>query len=179
MNALIRPALLVAVVFLLAVCIFGLRFACDPADLRVLIRGVRRGQELGRLQYAANRHLESKYQYQLVRELIAQRCSLSEALGRLQELDREWLQELERDLPDCTREMRKVLTQMFSDPEYYHVLITKMVESFLDDRPEEKEAVLYRLEKDYQQFRASSCRTDFQSVHYPGRIKNPSYNRER
>jgi hypothetical protein len=155
MNALIRLATAVGMVCLLAVCIFGLRFACDPADLRQLIRGVRRGQELGRLRYAANRHLESKYQYQLVRELIAQGCSLSEALARLEELDREWLQELERDWPDCTREMREFLTQVYSDPEHYHGLITNMVEGFLDDRPEEKEAALYRLKKDYQQLRAS------------------------
>jgi hypothetical protein len=148
MNTTIRPALVVAFAVLLGACVSGLYFVYDPDDLRVLIRSVRRGEELDQLRRAASRRLESKEQ--AVQELISQRCTLREALARLQELDREWLQELERDWPDCTREMRKYLSQIWSDPEYHYGQIADMVKDLLSDRPQDKATVLRRLEKDYR-----------------------------
>jgi hypothetical protein len=87
MNLLIRLARVVLLVVPLALCVFGLRFTCDSADLRRLAWEVRRREELLQWRRDTFRFIEAREE--VVRELITQQCSLKEALTRLQELDRE------------------------------------------------------------------------------------------
>jgi hypothetical protein len=84
MNALIRLAVVVTVLLPLAVlCCFGFRFACHPVGK--LLHEDSRAEELKQGEQAILRRFESKEQ--VVRDVIAQRCSLSEALARFQELE--------------------------------------------------------------------------------------------
>jgi hypothetical protein len=148
MNALIRLAVVVAVVLPLAVlCCFGFRFACHPVGW--LLHEASLGETLEKTQQAALRRVESKEQ--VVRDLIAQRCSLQEALARFQELDREF----DREWPDAFPKLSEIGARQWP-PEverHYHYILAK-VEDHLLGRPEEAAAVLRRLEKDYQQLRA-------------------------
>jgi hypothetical protein len=78
--------------------------------------------------------------------VIAQRCSLSEALTRSQELEREW--------PGYTARQSMSHGREWPNPERRYRCITLRVEVILKDRPEEAAAVLRRLEKEYQQLQA-------------------------
>ena len=151
MNALIRPAFVVAVVLPLTVLgCFGLRFACNPEALRSLLREVRYREELQQAQQATLRRVESKEQ--VVRDVIAQRCSLKEALTRFQELDAEF----DRDWPDAFSKQSEIRAWRWaSEVERHYQYILARVEDHLRDRPEETAAVLRRLEKDYQQLQAA------------------------
>ena len=152
MNALIRLAVAVAVVFPLTVLgCFGLRFACNPEDLRSLLREVRHAEELQQAQQVTLRRGESKEQ--VVRDVIAQRCSLSEALARLQESDAEF----DRECPASFAKLSEIRARKWpSEVEGHYQFIIAIVESRLDNRPEEAAAVLRRLEKDYQQLQTST-----------------------
>src|SRR5262249_41053486 len=86
LNDLIRLAGVVPILLPWAVlCCFGLRFACHPVGK--LLHEASRGEALDQSQQAVIPLVLSKEQ--VVRDVIAQRCSLKEALARLQELDRE------------------------------------------------------------------------------------------
>jgi hypothetical protein len=152
MNTPIRPALVVAVVFLMTVCIFGLRLACDPAGLWEIFQEDRRREKLQQFERGLSRRVEAKER--VVREVIAQGCSLSETLTQLQELDREWLQEADREWPDAAIGVSEDYRRVWTDADYYYWYITWLAAKFLEDRPEEAAAVLRRLEKDYQQLQA-------------------------
>ena len=142
MNALIRLAVVVAVVLPLTVLgCFGLRFACNPEELRSLLREARHAEELQQAQQASLRRLEAREQ--LVREVIAQRCSLKEAVARLQELDGE----LDRKQPDLSPKPAERL---------YRYITLRVKEIYLPAWPEEAAAILRRLEKDYQQLQTST-----------------------
>ncbi|HEY7422646.1 MAG TPA: hypothetical protein VH682_00165 [Gemmataceae bacterium] len=149
MNALIRLAVAVAVVLPLAVLgCFGFRFACHP--LGRLLRAVHHAEMLQQEQQATLRRFESKEQ--VVREMIAQRCSLQEALTRLQEVDREFA----REWPASFAKLSEIRARQWpSEVEGHYQYIIEIVQGLLDDRPEEAAAVLRRLEKDYQQLQTS------------------------
>jgi hypothetical protein len=152
MNALIRLAVVVTVLLPLAVlCCFGFRFACDPEELRSLLRVVRHREECQQAQQALLRRVESKEQ--VVRDVIAQQCSLSEALARLQELDREFDRECSASIP----KLAEIHAWKWpSEVEGHYRYIIAMVKSRLDDRPEEAAVVLRRLEKEYQQLQTNT-----------------------
>jgi hypothetical protein len=168
MNASLRPALVLVVAVPLAVCVFVSRFACDSTDLRELVRGLRRGEELEDFRQAGLRHRVSKEQ--VVQELIGGRCSLSEALARWQELDHKWIQELERERPELAIGISQMYRLAWSDADYYYRNIIELAAELLRDRPEEAASVLRLLERDYQQLQAerqmpSTALTDWAAPH--------------
>jgi hypothetical protein len=144
MNALIRQTVFVVILVPLAVCIFGLRFACDSTDFRSLVREVRRREVLQQWRRDTLRFTEARVE--VVRELIAQRRSLTQALTRLQELDRE--------RSDFIAKLSKTHERYFCHLEEHYQYIIAIAKALLKDRPEEAAAVLRRLEKDYQQLQA-------------------------
>ncbi|HEY7425244.1 MAG TPA: hypothetical protein VH682_13515 [Gemmataceae bacterium] len=150
MNALIRLAVVVAVVLPLAVLgCFGFRFACHPVGR--LLQEVRYGEVLDKTHQAVLRRLKSKEQ--VVCDVIAQRCSLQEALARFQELDREF----DPDWPASFPKLSEIRARKWtSEVERHYQYITTGAKSLLDGRPEETAAVLRRLEKDYQQLQTST-----------------------
>src|SRR5262249_47631748 len=90
---------------------------------------------------------------QVVRDVIAQRCSLKEALARFQELDRE----LDRVQPASFPKVSEIRAQKWpSELEGRYQSIITRVEDLLRGRPEEAAAVLRRLDKDYQQLQAGT-----------------------
>lgn len=151
MNAPIRPVIIVVIAFLLAVCVFGLHFACDSAGLRIFIQEDGRTEELKQFRRSFFCHFEAKDH--VVRNVIAQQCSLSEALAKWKDLDREWLQEVGRNWPNSYPGMAGVNHQIASDADFCFQRFIWRVEGLLGDRPEEAAAVLGRLEKEYQQLR--------------------------
>jgi hypothetical protein len=144
MNTLIRLAIVVLIVVPLALCIFGLSFACDSADFRSLVREVRRREVLQQWRRDTLRFSEARIE--VVRELIAQRRSLKEALTRLQELDRE--------RSDFIPKSAKTYERYFTHMEEHYQYIISIARGLLKDRPEEAAVVLCRLEKEYQQLQA-------------------------
>ena len=145
-NALIRLAVVVAVVLPLTVLgCFGLRFACNPEALRSLLHEASRHEALQQLHQATLRRVEAKEQ--VGRDVIAQRCSLKDALARLQESYREF----DRECPASFPKLSEIHAQKWpSEVEGHYQYIIRIVQSLLDDRPEEAAAVLRRLEKNYQ-----------------------------
>jgi hypothetical protein len=152
MNTLIRSVTVVTVAVLLAVCVFGLCFAFDPTEWQKYIRAIRQREQLQQFQRAMSRHVEAKEH--VLREVIAQRCSLGRGIARWQELDREWLQEVEREWPDAAIGFRLMRRQAWTDPAHYFHCFTRRATEQLRDRPEEAAAVLRRLEEEYEQLRA-------------------------
>jgi len=150
MNALIRPAVVVAVVLPLAVlCCFGFRFACHPVGWLLHEASLR--EELQQAQQAALRRVESKEQ--VVRDVIAQRCSLKEALARFQELDAEF----DRECPGSLHKLSEIRARIWpSEVEGHYQYIILAVKDLLRGRPEEAAAVLRRLEKNYQQLQTNT-----------------------
>ena len=144
MNALLRPAVVVVLVAPLPVCLLGLRFACGLADLGELVREAHHSEELEWMRRATFRRFEAKRQ--AVREVIAQRCSLSEALV--------WFQELEGECPEYAAVVAKVRARQGPDEERHYRNITMMVRDLLGERPAEAAAVLRRLEEDYRRLQA-------------------------
>src|SRR5262245_56940484 len=157
MNALIRLTVVVAVVLPLAVlCCFGFRFACRPVG--TLLHEASRSEALQQAEQQAEqpalRRVESKYQ--VVRDVIAQRCSLREALARFQEVD----DELDREWPDSLPKLSEIRARQWSsDVERHYQYITRIVKDLLRNRPEEAAAVLRRMEKDYQQLQTNTQTT--------------------
>jgi hypothetical protein len=144
MNALLRPAVVVMIVAPLAVCLLGLRFTCALADLGELMREARHAEELEWMQRATFRRMESKRQ--VVQEVIAGRCSLSEALA--------WFRGLERECPEYAAVVSKRCGPQGPDAERLYRNITALVRDLLGDRPAAAAAVLRRLEEDYRRLRA-------------------------
>jgi hypothetical protein len=128
----------------LAVCLFGLRFAFNSTDLRQIIREAYRNEELEQSRGTISRRIDAREE--TVRELIAQRCSLSQALARFQELDGEW--------PGHFAELSRTHGRTWSYAEKNYQYIVALVKSLLKDQPKEAAAVLRRVEKDYQQLGA-------------------------
>jgi hypothetical protein len=144
MNALLRPAVVVVLVAPLPVCLFGLRIACGLADLGELVREARHSEELEWRQRATFRRLEAKRQ--VVQEVIAGQCSLSEALA--------WFRELEGECPEYAAVVAKVCGPQGPDAERQYRNITALVRDLLGERPVEAATALRRLEEDYRRPRA-------------------------
>jgi hypothetical protein len=144
MNAVLRQAIVVLVVVPLAVCVFGLRSGYNSTDLRQIIREAYLNKELEQSRGTIFRRIEAREE--TVRELIAQRCSLSQALVRFQELDGE--------RPEHFAELSRRHGRTWSDAEKNYQYIVALVKSLLEEQPKEAPAVLNRLEKDYQQLGA-------------------------
>ena len=144
MNALLRPAVVVMIVAPLAVCLLGLRFTCALADLGELMREARHAEELEWVRRATFRRMESRRQ--VVQEVIAGRCGLSEALA--------WFRGLEGECPEYAAVVAKVRARQGPDEERHYRNITMMVRDLLGERPAEAAAVLRRLEEDYRRLRA-------------------------
>jgi hypothetical protein len=98
MNAVLRPAIVVVVMFPLAVCLFCLRSCLDSMDFRPIMQEVRRTEEMQHVQQATLRHEDGMRQ--VAQAYIAQRCTLAQAMRRWQELEQELGQEwpLHRDI---------------------------------------------------------------------------------
>jgi hypothetical protein len=143
MGALLRSAVAVLVLLPPAVCVIGLRLACGPADFRELVQAVHRDEELQRLHRATFGRLGSRRQ--AVREVIARRRGLGEALAKFEELDREW--------PDYVAPLAKVSGPQWPEEERRYRQITALVQDLLGERPGEAAAALRRLEEDYRQLR--------------------------
>lgn len=136
MNTLMRPVLVAGFASVLAVCVFGLRFACSPVD----VSAFQRNEELNQSLRATFRRMEARRQ--VVRELIDRRCTLAEAMEQFQELD--------EALPDFLVATPEVPTGG-SNQERRYRLLREEVETILHNRPAELSEVLRRLEKEYQQ----------------------------
>ncbi len=148
MNALLRRAIVVLVVVPLAVCVFGLRFTCDSSPWRTLLREVHKQQQGQKLHQATLERVQDRQE--VVRLLLAQRCSLKEALVHFQETNHEW--------PDYVTEAAKRDDWLSSELERSYQYIVALTEDLLANRPEEAAIVLRRLEKEYQHLRAGMAK---------------------
>jgi hypothetical protein len=137
MNAMMRTVIVGCFVGLLAVAVFCLRFSCT-IDFREDIRSA----ELAEMRRASESRLEARDH--VVRDLIAQRYTLGEAIEQFLELDRQW--------PELLPKVQAVRSQ--EERVYQH--IRWRVEDALRDRPEQASIVLRRLEQEYEKFRTES-----------------------
>ena len=144
MNAVLRQAIVVSVAILFAVSLLGLRFACTWTDLGKIVQAALRDQELEQSRGPTYHRIDARKE--TVRELIAQRCSMSQALAHFGELDSEH--------PDVLMELSRKRSGYGSDTERNYQYIVELVEDLLKDQLEETVVVLRRLEKEYQQLRA-------------------------
>jgi len=144
MNAVLRQALVVLVVIPFAVSLLGLRFGCNSADLRKIIQAARLNEKLEQSRGPTFHRIGARVE--TVHELIAHRCSLSQALAHFEELDGEH--------PDDLMELSRKRSGNSSDTERNYQYIVEIAKDLLADHLEEATAVLHRLEKEYQQLGA-------------------------
>jgi hypothetical protein len=107
------------------------------------MREARHAEELEWAQRATFRRMESKRQ--VVQDVIAGRCGLSEALA--------WFRGLERECPEYAAVVSKRCGPQGPDAERHYRNITALVQDLLGERPEEAAGVLRRLEEDYRRLR--------------------------
>jgi hypothetical protein len=136
MSAMMRPLIIGCFMGLLAVGVFSLRFACPAPDFQEEIReaklvGMRR-ETLIRLEARD----------QVVRDLIAQRCTLTEAIEKFLKLDPPWPYLVPKVPPG------------HSPQEKSYQYICFLVEAKMHVHPEQASIVLRRLERDYEKLRA-------------------------
>jgi hypothetical protein len=136
MNAMMRTVIVGCFVGLLAVAVFCLRFVCT-IDFREDIRSA----ELAEMRRASDARLEARDH--VVRDLIAQRYTLVEAIEQFLELDRHWPELLSKARADQSQEERI----------YEHIRLR--VQDVLHDRSEQASIVLPRLEQEYEKFRTN------------------------
>jgi|SRR5579884_424914 len=144
MNAVFRQAIVVSVATLFAVSLLGVRFACTWTDLAKIVQAALRDEELEQSRRPTYHRIDARKE--TVRELIAQRCSLSQALAHFGELDGEH--------PDVLMELSRKRSEYGSDRERNYQYIVEIAKDLLEDQHEEGVVVLRRLEKEYQQLRA-------------------------
>jgi hypothetical protein len=144
MNAVLRQALVVLVVIPFAVSLLGLRIGCNSTDLRKIIQAARLNEKLEQSRGPTFHRIDARVE--TVRELIAHRCSLSQALAHFGELDGEH--------PDNLMELSRKRSGCGSDTERNYQYIVELAKDLLEDHAEEATAVLRRLEKEYQQLGA-------------------------
>jgi hypothetical protein len=130
-----RPLISGCFLGLLAVGVFSLRFACTTPDFEEEIRGAK----LAEMQQATSARLEARSQ--VVRELIAQRCTLAEVIEQFLKLDPPWPY-LFPKVP---------AGQSPQEKSYQYICF--MVEDQLRDHPEQASIVLCRLEREYEKLR--------------------------
>jgi hypothetical protein len=144
MNAVLRQAIVVLVVIPFAVSLLGLRFGVNSADLRKIVRAARLNEELEQSRGPTFHRIDARVE--TVRQLLAHRCSLSQALAHFGELDGEH--------PDDLMELSRKRSGYDSDMERNYQYIVELAKDLLADHLEEATAVLRRLEKEYQQLGA-------------------------
>jgi hypothetical protein len=137
MNTVQRTFGVVFIVVLLAVGVFGLRYACSSRDMLSVIH---RAEDVERLHTAMLRHQEG--QYQAAGEWMTQRCTWEEAMQRLQELD----QDMDQAWPGYTRLLEETMQR--SAEERHYQFIRHYVQTVLHQRPEDLTVALRRLERD-------------------------------
>jgi hypothetical protein len=135
MNTMMRPLIIGCFLGLLAVSVFSLRFACPAPDFEEEIREAR----LVGMRRETLIRLEARDQ--VVRDLIAQRCTLAEALEKFLKLDPPWPYLVPKVPPG------------HSPQENSYEYIRFMVEAKLHDHPEQASIVLCRLEQEYEKLR--------------------------
>jgi hypothetical protein len=135
MNTMMRPLIGGCFLGLLAVGVFSLRFACTEPDFQEEIREAK----LVGMRKETLIRLEARDQ--VVRDLIAQRCTLAEAIEQFLKLDRPW-----------PYPYPKVPAGQ-SPQEKSYEYIRFMVEAKLHDHPEQASIVLGRLEREYEKLR--------------------------
>jgi hypothetical protein len=137
MNAMMRLVSVGGFMGLLAVGVFCLRFACTPADFREDVRSA----ELTEMRLTSDDRLEARDQ--VVRELIAQRYTLAEAIEQFLELDRQW--------PELVTKVQ--YGRSHDERIYEHIRL--QVKDVLHDHPEQASRVLRRLEQEYEKHRSA------------------------
>jgi hypothetical protein len=136
MSELLRPVIFGCSLGLLGVGVFGLRFACNLPDFREEFRSAK----LAEMRRTTLTRLEARDQ--VVRNLIAQRYSLAEAINQFRELDRQG--------PGIVSKAETGQSRQEKNYQFIHL----MVEDVLQDHPERASLVLRRLERDYEKLRA-------------------------
>jgi hypothetical protein len=154
MNAPIRSLFVLAVLVPLAVAVVGLRWGLNALDLGQALRDARRLQELNQFLKGSIRHQEERKV--LAEEVVAQRCSLQEALDQIQEMNREWLQEMEDRWPDLSRDLVAQYRRDWLEPNWCYWRLTQEIKCQLCDWPEQADAVLRRLDEEHQQIQGGN-----------------------
>lgn len=113
-------------------------FRSPPAEELV------RQQRLKRWKEATFRRLEAKRH--VAAEVIAQRCSLAEAIAQFRALDEQW--------PRSRPQMQMPRGLTMSEDEWDGQNVLSAVQQVLADRPDEAAAVVDRLEKELRQLLA-------------------------
>ena len=136
MSAMMRPLFVGCSLGLLGVGLFGLRFAYNLPDFREEFRSAK----LAEMRRTTLDRLDARDQ--VVRDLIAQRYTLAEAIEHFLKLDQ-----------PCPDLVSKALAGQ-SPQEKSYQYIRSMVEDVLQDHPEQASIVLRRLERDYEKLRS-------------------------
>jgi hypothetical protein len=136
MNTMMRPLIIGGFLGLLAVGIFSLRFACTAPDFQEEIRDAK----LVEMRRETLIRLEARDQ--VVRDLIAQRCTLAEAIENFLKLDPPWPYLVPKVPPG------------HSPQEKSYQYIRFIVEAQLQDHPEQASIVLRRLEQEFEKLRS-------------------------
>jgi hypothetical protein len=136
MNAVMRPVIVGGFMGLLAAGVFGLRFACTPMDFREIDRSA----ELEEMRRATLARLAARDQ--VVRDLIAKRYTLAEAIEQFRKLD--------LPQPNFIAKLQDGLSPQEKSYQY----IRWLVEDALHDHPEQVLIVLRRLEQEHEKLRS-------------------------
>jgi hypothetical protein len=142
-----RPVVVASYLGVLALGVCSFCFICSSPDflwgditaVNLLSQAIQRREYLKQMRFASDRRRDALRR--VVEELIAERCTLAEAMTRFRALDREW--------PDySTAPPFDPAPEALEEKIYQKIL--SFVEFILKDRPEEAKAVADRLEREYQ-----------------------------
>jgi hypothetical protein len=136
MSASLRMVIVGCTLVLLGVGVFSLRFVCDLPDFQEEFRSAK----LAEMRQNMLTRLEARDQ--VARDLIAQRCTLSQSIEQFLRLDQEWSALASKALADQSPQEKS-----------YHY-IRSIVEDVLHDQPEQASTVLRRLEREYDTLRS-------------------------
>ncbi|HZV04515.1 MAG TPA: hypothetical protein VE999_05445 [Gemmataceae bacterium] len=136
MSASLRMVIVGCALVLLGIGVFSLRFACDLPDFQEEFRSAR----LAEMRQNMLTRLEARDQ--VARDLIAQQCTLAQAIEQFLRLDQEWSASASKALADQSPQEKS-----------YHY-IRSIVEDVLHDQPEQASIVLRRLEREYDTLRS-------------------------
>jgi hypothetical protein len=138
MSAMLRSGIVGFFVGFLAFGLYGLCMAFTPMD----IREADRSAELEQMRRATFGRIEARNQ--VVHELIAERCTLPEAIAEYLQLDRHW--------PDYPTEIAKERADRSQEENAYRYIRVK-VQVVLRDHPDQAALVLRRLEQEHEKLR--------------------------
>jgi hypothetical protein len=152
MSKFLRLAGVVLCVGVLALGVVAFHFACprtnppsqNPNLKSSMAEEVARHEQLAQMMDAIRRRWETKRQ--VVEEVIAQRCSLAEAIEQFRALDRQW--------PDLRSGITKAEALWMSEDEWGGWAVIAQVRQVLADLPDEADAVAGRLEEELRELLA-------------------------